>query len=799
LPRKTQIGAVVAAILLAGGADVASAAPSARVNANGTLLLTGTATRDDVTLRVRSEEPNRLEIDLADDGSADLVFGRREFDRIRVRARGGNDRVRIDDSQVQFTTEVPTLIEGEKGDDRLTGGAGGERFTGGRGSDIVDGGGGNDRATLGAGRDHFRWTSGDGSDTVAGGQGRDDLTFRGSTAADELSLTANGTRVRLRSGVDAVALRLGGMERIGVLARRGADALAVGDLAGSGVRRVGGDLGAGDGAQDRVTVEGTTGDDTIEVGGIATIAGLAAEVALAGVEPTDALTIDARGGADRVSSEDLPANALAFSADGGAGADTIVGGPAAEMLLGGGAADTIDAGGGDDTVDGNGDDDVARLGGGDDTLAWKPGGGSDTVEGEGGRDTMRFAGSDADEQFAVARVGNRVRYTRDVGGVVMDLHEVERIDTLALGGADMVTPGDVAGTDLDEFNTDFAADGTPDRLVVSGTGAGDAITASGSGGNASVTGLQSGLALAVKGAQGAQDALELNTRGGDDQVRAQLLAADTLALTADGGGDDDTLIGAAGADRLLGGPGIDTVDGNRGDDVALLGEQGDTFVWDPGDGSDIVDGDTGQDTLQFNGSADDERFALGRDGTRVRFTRDVGNVVMDLDGVERLDAAALGGADVLSVGDTTRPLEAVTALEEVRVDLAGTPGGTADDGQPDKVNVNATEGDDVVAVDGAAGSATVLGLAPLVRIAHANAADDELAVHLLDGGDIFEGSTLDADAIALQVQGGPHDDLLFGGDGPDTLLGGPDNDTLVGRGGLDTLDGGPGNNTLIQD
>jgi Ca2+-binding RTX toxin-like protein len=241
-------------------------------------------------------------------------------------------------------------------------------------------------------------------------------------------------------------------------------------------------------------------------------------------------------------------------------------------------------------------------------------------------------------------------------------------------------------------------------------------------------------------------------------------------------------------------------DSNRGDDVALLREQGDTFVWDPGDGSDMVDGDTGQDTLRFNGSDADERFALGRDGTHVRFTRDVANIVMDLDDVERIDTFALGGADVLTVDDTAGiPVEAVTALEEVRIDLAGTLGGATDDGQADKVNVNATEGDDIVDVVGAAGSVTVVGIVPLVRIAHADAADDQLAVHLLGGVDGFSASTLAADAIALQAQGGPGGDTLIGGDGPDTLLGGPSDDVLIGLGGVDTLDGGSGNDTVIQD
>jgi Ca2+-binding RTX toxin-like protein len=753
---------VAAGLLLAGvaaTADAASAAPSARVKANGTLVLKGTSARDDITLRVRSARPNRLEIDLGDDGSADLDFAKREVDRIRVRARGGNDRVRIDDSEVPFTTAVPTLLEGQAGNDRLTGGAGGERFAGGRG------------------RDRFRWAPGDGDDIVAGGQGRDDLTLKGSTAAEVLTVTPDGTRARLRRDVDGVEVRLGRVERIAVLARRGADTVSVGDLTGTGIKRVGADVGAGDGALDRLAVAGTTGADTIEAAGTATIAGLAAVVALAGAEPADRLTIDAGRGADRISAETL--TGVELTADGGPDGDTILGGGTAETLLGGDGIDTIN---------GNGGRDVARLGGDDDTFAWQPGDGSDVVEGEGGRDTMRFAGAGASEQFAVEPDGNRVRYTRDIGGIVMDLDDVERIDTLAFGGADTVTAGDVAGTDLDEFNADLDADGAADRVMVRGTGAGDAVTATGSGGTASVTGLQNGLAVAVIGAQAPQDTLVLDMLGGDDRVSADALAPDSLALAADGGADADTLLGSPGADRLRGGAGVDTVDGNGGDDVALLGGEDDTFAWDPGDGSDIVEGDEGRDTLRFAGSGADERFAVSPDGRRVHFTRDVGDIVMDLDGVEQIGAAALGGADVLTVDDT-----AATDLVEVDADLAGVIEET------DKVNVNATEDDDVVLVTGASGTATVFGTVPAVRITHGDAADDQLGVHLLAGADVLDASALAADAIALQAQGGSENDVLIGGDGPDTLLGGPDNDLLMGGPGIDTLDGGTGSNTLIQD
>ena len=90
---------------------------------------------------------------------------------------------------------------------------------------------------------------------------------------------------------------------------------------------------------------------------------------------------------------------------------------------------------------------------------------------------------------------------------------------------------------------------------------------------------------------------------------------------------------------LLGGDGNDTVNGGRGNDTALLGSGNDTFVWNPGDGSDTVEGQDGTDTLQFNGSNVGEIMDISANGGRVRLTRDVGAITMDLNGVERINVA----------------------------------------------------------------------------------------------------------------------------------------------------------------
>ena len=104
---------------------------------------------------------------------------------------------------------------------------------------------------------------------------------------------------------------------------------------------------------------------------------------------------------------------------------------------------------------------------------------------------------------------------------------------------------------------------------------------------------------------------------------------------------------------MLGGDGNDTVVGGRGDDTAFLGNGNDTFTWNPGDGSDVVEGQAGTDTLVFNGANIDENIDISANGSRVRLFRDVGNVTMDLNGVENIQLNALGGADTITVNDLT--------------------------------------------------------------------------------------------------------------------------------------------------
>jgi len=265
---------------------------------------------------------------------------------------------------------------------------------------------------------------------------------------------------------------------------------------------------------------------------------------------------------------------------------------------------------------------------------------------------------------------------------------------------------------------------------------------------------------------------------------------DTIPTTLDGGAGDDTIAGGNGIETLLGGDGNDVIDGNAGNDLALMGAGDDTFVWNPGDGSDVVEGQGGTDTLQFNGAPADEKIDISANGGRAILFRDVGNVTMDLNDVERINVVALGGVDTITVDDLTR-----TDVNQVAIDLGATPGNSQGDGQVDTVVINATNGSDAIIVTNNNGVVTVTGLATDVTISGFDA-DDKIVINGLGGDDVIEASGLRG--MQLTANGGDGNDILIGSRGNDVLNGGAGDDVLIGNGGLDTLDGGTGNNTVIN-
>jgi hypothetical protein len=195
----------------------------------------------------------------------------------------------------------------------------------------------------------------------------------------------------------------------------------------------------------------------------------------------------------------------------------------------------------------------------------------------------------------------------------------------------------------------------------------------------------------------------------------------------------------------------------------------------------------------FNGAAASETVDLSANGDRLRFFRSPANITMDTHGVEAVDFNALGGADTVTVNDLTG-----TDVKNVNVDLAGTLGGTAGDGQTDRVVVNGTPLNDAITAAGDASGVTVSGLQTQVAIRHQEPAD-QLFVQGLGGDDSISATGLAAGAVSEFLEGGDGNDTIAGGPGAETLVGGNGNDSIDGNGGSDRAALGAGDDTFTWD
>src|SRR5262245_26688250 len=419
------------------------------------------------------------------------IDGEQPVDALVVNALGGNDSI---DSSALNAGQISLTLDGCDGNDTIIGS---------RGNDMLIGGTGDDRII---------WNPGDGSDVVEGQTGFDTLDFRGSDAAENFSILANGDRARLFRDVGTVGMDLDGIERIELAVAGGADTVTVSDLTGTDVTQVAIDLAAacrsaGDGQPDQVIVAATAGNDDITIrrdGGAVTVSGLSETVTIQHADAgLDQLRVLAGAGDDKIDARSLPANQINLTLDGGAGNDVILGSH------------------GNDTVIGGQGNDVASLGDGNDTFIWNPGDGSDVVDGQGGFDTLDFRGSNAGEIIGISANGGHALFTRDVAAITMDLDGIERIQFHALGSADNITVNDLTGTDVKQVAIDLtgnngAGDGAPDTVTVNATSGNDHITVASSGASVVVSGLSA--QVTIDGAEAANDALVIHGLGGNDSI-----------------------------------------------------------------------------------------------------------------------------------------------------------------------------------------------------------------------------------------------------------------------------------------
>ena len=628
------------------------------------------------------------------------------------------------------------IVDGALGDDDIDGGAGSDLLNGGAGNDALTGGAGADRIDGGLGDDTFTYNPGDGQDTIISDDGADALVFGAGILPGDITVERKetdlilrfagaGDRLTLEGALSSSDLPINFSSITEISFTDTADIWSVADLLAliSNVPTAGDDTLIGtdnadviDGlaGNDRIialegddTISGGAGDDYLSASlGANTFDGGAGDDEVQGGQEADIIIggpgqdyLDGNGGADIYrfapgdgqdiiydfdigsiieltggidpadvsismdSSNDLviriagPAEqritvttwfdtlpgliaeirfddgtiwsdaeirAMALSPT--AGDDFMYSGSGDDTLSGGAGDDDLSGNNGNDIIDGGEGDDLLYGGNGDDDLTGGPG--FDEMEGDNGNDTYRFNLGDG----------------RD------EIYDRNDIDRLIFG------PG-ISQADLRVIDA-----GSNALLLLIGND-GDGV-----------------LLRSVLSASRYQiETIEFDD--GSILTHSDLVDLSKAGSEFDdvivGDGSDNTLLGNGGNDDISGEAGADTIIGGTGNDYASGGIGGDTYVFNAGDGQDLIDdaGDAGAspvDVLQINGhDLADIRFsrtgAGGADLT-IRFANS-SDVIVIKDG---FDPASTGAIEQFEVSDSAAVLTLAQVLALVGPDAAVT-------------------------------------------------------------------------------------------------------------------------------
>jgi Ca2+-binding RTX toxin-like protein len=339
-----------------------------------------------------------------------------------VNGGDGNDSLTV----VAKPTELAhATLNGEGGDDVLTGADTNDILNGGSGNDRLVGGKGVDFMSGGDGNDTLVWNNGDGSDRMTGDAGNDGVEVNGSpTLGDAFTLAPESGGVKFQRtnlvpftldtateriqvnglGGDDTLTSSGGVGAATLLSvdgGAGADTITGSDGPDFIAGGEGNDVLSGGGGDDRIVgdrgtdrMNGGAGDDTLVWNNGDGTDAMNGDDGRDDIEvngsPTgdDAMTVQPNAGRikfDRTnlvpfsldigSSETMHANGLGgndtiaigdvgpfeVTAAGGPGNDTLTGGPGTDTLLGGSGNDTITGGAGLDVVSGDSGDDTVNV------------------------------------------------------------------------------------------------------------------------------------------------------------------------------------------------------------------------------------------------------------------------------------------------------------------------------------------------------------------------------------------------------------------------------------------------------
>jgi Ca2+-binding RTX toxin-like protein len=435
------------------------------------------------------------------------------------------------------------FIDGQGGNDTITGSSGADFIRGGTDNDSISGGNGADTLNGNAG-----------NDTLIGGEGNDVLDVDTSAASgNDILLGEAGNDTLFAFGADTI------------------DGGADDDLI-----RVWSDQA--------YVLQGGTGTDTLSIASSFWLAGSAFSLAGNGIEIIQANGQEIYGGAsfgattsDVLNFTGITVSGLDFI-DGQGGNDTISGLSIAALIRGGADNDRIVAGGNNDTLRGDSGNDTLIGGNGNDILDGDTsnGAGDDSLVGGSGNDTLFAFGADtirgdagndlifvwSDRAYDIQGGGNS-----DTVSIVSSSWFIGSSFSLAGNGVESIQAN---GQEI-YGGASFGAN-TADNLNFTGISVSGLDFIDGQAGNDTIQ----GLAGASRILGGANDDRIVGSVGNDtirgDSGNDTLIGGngnDIIDSDTSNGAGDDSLVGGSGNDTLFA-FGADTIRGDGGNDLILV-------------------------------------------------------------------------------------------------------------------------------------------------------------------------------------------------------------------------------------
>ena len=405
----------------------------------------------------------------------------------------------------------------------------------------------------------------------------------------------------------------------------------------------------------------------------------------------------------------------AYTYHGLSGNDNITGGVGSDSLYGDEGNDIIYGFGGNDTLSGGTGNDQLRGGAGDDVYLFSRDDGVDYIEETDGFDTIQF-GENISPKDVVARVvlteGNSISLELSIAGTndKMTIHR-------HFGQYSYYQAGDIASPG-NQIERVMFADGTAWNIDEIYRRAHDMVGTDGDDNFSMV-----GNAPVIYHGLGGNDVI--SGRSGKD------------ILYGDAG--DDSIFGGG---TLIGGLGNDRIYGSNGDDV---------YIFNRGDGQDLITDTGGMDTIRFGDGIRPDDIVIKRVGNGYGHNLEL--CIKDTD-----DKVA-----VYEHFGTNSPWGSVDnpAVKIERVEFADGTVWTKEYIDDRMHNRTGTDGADTIEAYGKRG----------------------VVYHGLGGDDWLKGAA--------------GDDKLYGDDGDDTISGGEGNNLLVGGRGNDIINGFSGDDTYI--